>query len=164
MSIPSTFPSTNSIPPACFYDIRGIANWLNNNPTYKQYFVGYPNMFPTLLSNTNVNDYLGYPSYDVQKVPLQSNVTTMSQLQLMKYTDQLKLFRKVYAYNSNAYVNYVTNGTTPTYYRFQTYEDHNNFKSSVALVNKLYPFDAMIHGTNPTGSTLGWIIPFPLYN
>ena len=46
----------------------------------------------------------------------------MSQLQLMRYTDQLKLFRQVYAYNSNAYVNYVTNGTTPTDYRFQTYK------------------------------------------
>lgn len=162
MSIPSTFPSTNSIPPACFYDIRGIANWLNNNPTYKQYFVGYPNMFPTLLSNTLVNDYLGYPSYDIQKVPLQSNVTTMSQLQLMKYTDQLKLFRQVYAYNSNAYVNYVTNGTTPAYYRFQTYKEQSDYKASVALVNKLYNFPAMTTANPVTGSTLGWIIPFPL--
>jgi len=162
MSIPSTFPSTNSIPPTCFYDIRGIANWLNNNPTYKQYFINYPNVFPTLLSNTGAINYDGLSGYDVQKVPLASNITSMSQVQLMRYTDQLKLFRRVYAYNSNAYVNYVTNGATPTYYRFQTYKEHNEFKSSVALVNKLYPFQAMANGANVNGSTLGWIIPFPL--
>ena len=86
----------------------------------------------------------------------------MSQFQLMRYTEQLKLFREVYAYNSNAYVKYVTNGTTPVYYRFQTYKEHNEFKSSVALVNKLYPFQAMTSGANINGSTLGWIVPFPL--
>jgi hypothetical protein len=119
-------------------------------------------VFPTLLSNTNAINYDGFSGYDVQKVPLASNITTMSQVQLMRYTEQLKLFRQVYAYNSNAYVNYVTSGTTPAYYRFQTYKEHNEFKSSVALVNKLYPFQAMANGANANGSTLGWIIPFPL--
>jgi hypothetical protein len=86
----------------------------------------------------------------------------MSQIQLMKYTDQLKLFRQVYAYNSNAYVNYITNGATPAYYRFQTCKEHNEFKASVSMVNKLYPMQAMMSGANKNGSTLGWIIPFPL--
>ena len=162
MSIPSTFPSTNSIPPPHFYDIRGIANWLNNNPTYKQYFIRYPNVFPVLYSSRNLLEYIGYNDFNIEKVPLASNITNMSQYQLMRYTDQLKLFRQVYAYNSNAYVNYVTNGTTPAYYRFQSYKEHNEFKSSVALVNKLYPFQAMTSGTTLTGSTLGWIVPFPL--
>jgi hypothetical protein len=162
MSIPSTFPSTNSIPPPCFYDIRGLANWLNNNPTYKQYFINYPDVFTTLLSNTNTISYNGFSDYDVQKVPLASNVTNMSQVQLMRYTEQLKLFRQVYAYNSNAYVNYVTNGATPAYYRFQTYKERDEFKSSVSLVNKLYPFQAMMNGTNTNGVSLGWIVPFPL--
>jgi hypothetical protein len=162
MSIPSTFPSTNSIPPPCFYDIRGLANWLNNNPTYKQYFINYPNVFTTLLSNTGVIDYNGLSGYNIEKVPLASNITNMSQYQLMRYTDQLKLFRQVYAYNSNAYVNYVTNGTTPAYYRFQTCKEQNEFKASVAMVKKLYPFQAMTSGANTNGSTLGWVIPFPL--
>lgn len=162
MSFPSTFPSTNSIPPPCFYDIRGLANWLNNNPTYKQYFIRYPNVFPVFYSSRNLLEYIGYSDFNIENVPLASNITTMSQFQLMKYTDQLNLFRKVYAYNSNAYVNYITNGTTPAYYRFQTYKEHNEYKSSVALVNKLYPFDAMANGANINGSTLGWIIPFPL--
>jgi hypothetical protein len=162
MSIPSTFPSTNSIPPVCFYDIRGLANWLNNNPTYKQYFINYPNIFPTLLSNTGVIDYNGFSGYNIEKVPLASNITNMSQIQLMRYTDQLKLFRQVYAYNSNAYINYIKNGATPAYYRFQTYKDHTEFKSSLALVNKLYNFEAMANGKNVKGSTLGWVVPFPL--
>ncbi len=129
---------------------------------YKQYFIRYPNIFPVLYSSRNLLEYIGYNDFNVEKVPLASNITNMSQYQLMRYTDQLKLFRQVYAYNSNAYVNYVTNGTTPVYYRFQTYKEHNEFKSSVALVNKLYPFDAMASGANINGSTLGWIIPFPL--
>ena len=162
MSIPSTFPSTNSIPPPCFYDIRGLANWLNKNPTYKQYFTNYPNQFPTLYSNTNAIAYLGYTNYNVQNVPLPPNITHMSQTQMMRYTEQLNLFKQVYAYNSNAYVNYVTNGTTPVYYRFQSYKEQNNFKASVLLVNKLYPFNAMANGTNTAGSTLSWVIPFPL--
>ena len=164
MSIPSTFPSTSSIPPPCFYDIRGMANWLNQNPTYKQYFINYPDRFPMLYSTISTSiSYTGtYSNYNVQNVPLELNVKTMSQSQLMKYTDQLNLFRKVYAYNSNAYVNYVTSGTTPTYYRFQSYKDHNDFKSSVGLVNKLYPLQAMGSGVNVNGSTLGWVIPFPL--
>jgi len=115
-----------------------------------------------LLSNTGQINYNGYNNYNVENVPLQSNVTAMSQIQLMRYTEQLKLFRQVYAYNSNAYVNYVTNGTTPAYYRFQTYKEHNEFKASMGLVNKLYPFQAMTSGANVNGSTLGWVIPFPL--
>ena len=162
MSIPSTFPSTNSIPPPSFYDIRGLANWLNNNPTYKQYFIRYPDVFPVLYSNKDLLEYIGYNNFNIENVPLASNITTLSQYQLMKYTEQLNLFRQVYAYNSNAYVNYVTNGATPVYYRFQTYKEQNDFKSSVALVNKLYPFQAMANGANVNGSTLGWIIPFPL--
>ena len=161
MSFP-TFPSTNSIPPPTFYDIRGLANWLNINPTYKQYFINYPDTFPTLFSTNNLLAYQGYSAYSVQNVPLDLNIKTMSHLQMMKYTDQLRTFQRVYAYNSNAYVNYVTSGSTPAYYRFQNYSERNDFKSSVSLVNKLYPFRAMAYGANAVGSTLGWNVPFPL--
>ena len=30
MALPQ-FPSTNSIPPACFYTAQGLASWLNQN-------------------------------------------------------------------------------------------------------------------------------------
>jgi len=50
----------------------------------------------------------------------------------------------------------------PIYFRFQTYKEYTEYKSSVAMVNKMYPFDAMAMGTNENGSTLGWVIPFPL--
>jgi hypothetical protein len=50
----------------------------------------------------------------------------------------------------------------PTYFRFQSYKDYTEYKSSVAMVNKMYPFDAMAMGKNESGSTLGWVIPFPL--
>ena len=158
MSLP-VFPSTNSIPPASFYNIQGLSAWLNNNPTYKQYFIS---VFPTLYSNTNLIAYEGYTSYNIENVPLSPNVTTLSQLQRMKYTEQIELFQRVYTYNSNAYVAYVTNGTYPIYYRFQTYQEQMNYKSSIPLINKLYPFQAMANGANSVGSTLGWVVPFPL--
>jgi len=135
---------------------------LNQNPTYKQYFINYPQLYPTLLSTINQISYNGYTGYNVQNVPLDLAITTMSQNQSMKYTDQLNLFRQVYAYNSNAYMNSLTSGTSPVYYRFQSYEDQHKYKSALGLVNKLYPFQAMANGTNAAGSTLGWVIPFPL--
>jgi hypothetical protein len=153
------FPSTGSIPPACFYDRQGLANWLNQNPTYKNYFIQYPDVFPNLYPMTSTLSSVGYST---QNVPLASNVTTLTQNQAMKYNEQLELFRTVYVYNSNAYTNYVQTGTIPAYFRFQTYRDRNEFKASVSLVNKLYPFQAMAYGTNESGSTLGWIVPFPM--
>lgn len=155
----STFPSTNSIPPVCFYNMQGLAGWLNNNPTFKDYFVNYNNLFPTLLPMTSSLSSIGY---NIQKVPLAPVVTNLSQHQAQIYNDQLTLFRTVYAFNSNAYLNYVSSGKTPVYYRFQTYAELMNFKSSVPLINKMYPFDAMANGKNEVGSTLGWVVPFPL--
>lgn len=169
MSLP-VFPAKNSIPPATFYNIQGLAGWLNNNPTYKQYFTGYmagctgvhTNIFSDLYSDTNLIGYQGYSNYNVENVPLAPNVTTLSQIQFMKYTQQIDLFQRVYTYNSNAYVAYVTNGTYPIYYRFQTYQEQMNYKSSIPLINKLYPFQTMANGANSVGSTLGWVVPFPL--
>ena len=155
----STFPSTNSIPPVCFYNTQGLAGWLNNNPSFKNYFVDYSNLFPTLF---RMNSTLSTKGYNTEKVPLAPIVTNLSQHQARIYEDQMTLFRTVYAFNSNAYLNYVNNGTTPVYYRFQTYKEMNNFKSSIPLINKMYPFDAMAYGKNEAGSTLGWIVPFPL--
>jgi hypothetical protein len=37
-----------------------------------------------------------------------------------------------------------------------------NYKASVPVINKLYPFDAMAKGKDENLSTLGWVIPFPL--
>ena len=193
---PSTFPSTNSIPPPCFYNMQGLSNWLNNNPTYKQYFINYNGHFPNLFVMTSTLSSMGY---NIEKVPLSPLITNLSQFQAQQYTQQLNLFRKVYSYNSNAYMDYANNtstiygstvlastisGTTqpstlstlrgqqsqiprlsvvnPTYFRFQTYKEYNDYKSSVALVNKMYPFDAMARATNQNGATLGWVIPFPL--
>ena len=155
------FPSTNSIPPSYFYNIDGLTSWLNQNPTYKKYFVCYRDLFPTLYSSITV---IGYDStsYNVENVPLESRITSMSQYQLMKYTNQLRLFRQVYAYNSNAYLNALDTDTNPTYFRFQTYNERSEFRAAVQMVNKLYPFNAMLNGTTTAGSTLGWYIPFPL--
>jgi hypothetical protein len=146
------FPSTSSIPPACFYTMQGLASWLNQNPTYKQYFVGY---FPYLTATTSS---LSSAGYNPANVPLASDVTSLSSQQAYQYNQQLQLFYKVYRFNSNAYVtNYNNNGPGPIYYNFKSYAERNNYKSSVALVNKLYPFDAMANA-----STLNWKIPFPI--
>ena len=161
----STFPNTPSIPPASFYNIQGLANWLNQNPSYKQYFVGQYDISPFLLPMTST---LSTAGYDPANVPLAPFVTTLSQYQLMQYSNQITLFKKVYTYNSNAYVNYTVTGNPPIYYRFISYQEYTQFKSAVALVNKLYPFTGMANqylngdltqNEFPDGS---WVIPFPL--
>jgi hypothetical protein len=168
MSIPP-FPSTGSIPPPTFYTMTGLASWLNQNPTYKQYFINYPNYFPYLYSQSTISEwstiaggsassmYSIYANYNIQNVPLSPLVTTLSQEQSRIYRQQLALFQQVYSYNSNAYVQ-----GSPIYYRFSSTQELIQFRSAVSLVNKLYPFEAMANGKNEHGSTLGWIIPFPL--
>ena len=164
--IMSTFPSTPSIPPASFYNIQGLAGWLNQNPSAKQYFVNQSDVSPYLLPMTSTLSTVGY---NPANVPLAPFVTTLSQQQLMQYSNQIALFRKVYAYNSNAYVDYTITLKPPIYYRFISYQEYTQYKASVALVNKLYPFTAMANqysngvlddpGFFPDRS---WVIPFPL--
>ena len=156
----NVFPSPNSIPPPTFYTMQGLAKWLNQNQSYKSYFIGYTAVSPYLISTTSTLSSIGYLPENVSISP---TVKTLSQSQLLLYSQQLCLFQKVYAFNSTAYGNYATSGTPPAYFRFQTYKDYTNFKSAVAMVNKMYPFDAMANGTDPTtGATLGWVVPFPL--
>ena len=162
MSALSTFPSTNSIPPPCFYNMGGIATFLNQNPSYKEYFVGDTEISNDLLVPTST---LSTKGYNPINVPIPLAVTNLSQSQSRLYTEQLALFQTVYAYNSNAYVNFIAvpnNKQGPTYFRFQSYKDYMNYKSAVMLVNKLYPFQKMAYAQNQVGSTLGWIVPFPL--
>ena len=163
----STFPSTPSIPPASFYNIQGLAGWLNQNPTYKPYFVGQTDVSPYLLPMTTSLSTFSFGQYDPVNVPLAPFVTTLSQQQLLQYSNQISLFQKVYTYNSNAYVNYTQTGKPPIYYRFITYQEYTQYKASVALINKLYPFNAMANGNStisnvPTIPQLSWVVPFPL--
>ncbi len=150
------FPSTGAIPPACFYNSQGLAEWLNKNPEYKvpfaftgafQYLYP-PNLLPSTFSTIG---------YTAQKVPLCSNVTTLSQKQAQEYGRQLQLFQKVYAFNSNAYVNALANNTAPVYYNFATYKEKYEYNSAVQLVNKMYPFQAMAEAPG-----VNWQIPFPI--
>lgn len=155
MALPQ-FPSTNSIPPACFYTAQGLAGWLNQNPQYKENFAGtgaFPFLFPISISPSTFSS-IGYNPYNV---PLCSDVQQLSQGQGLKYYQQLQLFQKIYAYNSNAYVNYILSGTGPVYYNFFNYKEKNEYSSAVQLVNKLYPFKAMAEATN-----LNWQVPFPI--
>jgi hypothetical protein len=151
-----TFPNPCTIPPACFYNAQGLANWLNNNPTYKDAFSYtrtfrflFPPQFSAYFST------LGIPNYSTVNVPLCSNVQTLSQNQALKYNQQLKLFQTVYSTNSNAYINYLTTGQAPIYYTYSSFHEKYELNSAVALVNKLYPFNDM-------AEAVGWQVPFPL--
>lgn len=146
------FPSTNSIPPACFYNFQGLAGWLNMHPEYKQFFTGY---FPYLLPITSTLSSVGY---DPANVPLASDVQLLSFNQYQKYNQQLQIFWKVYEFNSNAYVNnYNNNGPGPIYYTFANNKEKQSYNSAVQLVNKLYSFQAMA-----AAPTLNWQVPFPI--
>ena len=155
MALPQ-FPSTSSIPPACFYTAQGLAAWLNQNPQYKENFSG-TGAFPFLVSTGTAPSTAAAIGYNPYNVPLFSYVQQLSQGQGLKYSQQLQLFQKVYAYNSNAYVNYILSGTVPVYYNFFSYKEKNEYSSAVQLVNKLYPFKAMAEATN-----LNWQVPFPI--
>jgi len=167
MSQFSTFPSTYSIPPASFYNMQGLIGWLNQNPTYKQYFINYPNITPGLspikstLNNSTMTSSSSMMQYNVQNAPLQPLVITMSYNQMQQYNEQLQLFRRVYEFNSNAYIRSLPVGG-PIYYSFSSYKELMSYKASVGIVNKLYPFKPMAYGKNEQGKALNWIVPFPL--
>ena len=62
-------------------------------------------------------------------------------------------------------MNYYNNGIAPIYYRFQTYQEYTQYKASVQLVNKIYPFNAMANAYNVSTYTtfyVQWVVPFPL--
>ena len=153
-----SFPAPGSIPPVTFYNMLGLANWLNLNPTYKNNYAStqtfpylYPQSYSTIFASTSSTFY----GYNPQNVPLSATVTNLSQYQALKYNTQLHLFQKVYAINSNAYINYISTGKGPLYYNFLTYNEKNDYNAAVQLINKLYPFRDMAIATN-------WIIPFPI--
>jgi hypothetical protein len=141
------WPSTTTNPPVCFFNQQGLAGWLNQNPSYKLLFL-------ELLPNGGIiTSSLSTIGFDATKVPLCSPVQTLSMGQAKKFNDQLSLFRKVYNYNSNAYFTSITEGTNPIYYNFITYNEYNEYKSSVALINKMYNFNIMKNV---------WSFPFPI--
>ena len=155
----TSFPGQNSIPPACFYNAQGLAGWLNLHPVYKVSF-SYINTFPNLKPPyySTLYSSIGLLGYEPEKVPLCSNVTTLSQYQAQQYKTQLNLFQKIYAYNSNAYIGYVSTGIGPFYYNFLTNKERSDYNAGVQLVNKLYYFDSMAKAPG-----LNWQVPFPIY-
>jgi len=174
-----TFPTTNCIIPAAFFNRGGLAGFLNGNVSWKHYFVNPPTQLPYFynVSTVNNNGYTpydpvyppnlyissNYAGYNVESVPVQLCLTNLSQYQSLQYQGQIDIFKKVYNYNSNAYVNYkYNNAGGPIYYSYKDYAELNNYKEGVRIINDLYDFDMMARGTNEFGSTLGWFVPFPL--
>lgn len=146
MSLPP-WPEMGSNPPASFFNIGGFATYLNQNPTLKSEIIDY--FIPITVTST-----LSSLGFDAAKVPLSSDVTTLSSDQALKYNQQIMLFDKVYTYNSNAYFTSIINNTTPIYYNFKTYQELTQYKSATALINKLYPFNIL---------TQLYTFPFPIY-
>jgi len=157
----TSFPGQYSIPPACFYNKQGLAEWLNMNPTYKEPFAftgAFPFLVPTTVFQCTLSSQGLSTNYNAQNVPLCSNVQTLSQYQAQQYNTQLNLFNRIYTINSNAYITYVSTGQGPIYYNFLTNQELNNYRASVQLVNKMYPFKAMAEAPG-----VNWQIPFPIY-
>jgi hypothetical protein len=171
--IPPQWPALNSIPPSTFYlqyGMNGLASFLNQNPEYKQFFVAQKRyLSPALYSQSTIQEVINmglvpssYSSFSTQNVPMDFIVTTLNQHEARLYQTQFNTFLKVYGHNSNAYINYISCGVTPTYYRFASSSDLMTYKAGLQLANKLYIFDGMKNGKNYLGSTLNWNIPFPL--
>jgi hypothetical protein len=159
------FPLDGSIPPASFYTIQGLPMYLNQNIQYKIYYSDIP-QFPYLSIYADELFPESSATYQEENVPLSPFLSNMNQSQLLTYQQQLQLFKKVYEYNSNAYITYLSNPGTargPIYYTFNTYKELNNYKAALKLANRLYPFDQMADAYNiQTGVPLNWIVPFPM--
>jgi hypothetical protein len=160
------FPRDSSIPPPCFYNMQGLSMYLNQNREYKIYYAdsGLYHYLSVFADNT-------YPQatgvYNLENVPLPPLLTNLSQGQAREYEAQLTLFRKVYEYNYNAYLTYNSQpaGSTagPRYYSFANYQELNNYKAGLQLVNRIYPFTIMGNAQDfLTGVPLRWIVPFPM--
>ncbi len=140
------WPEMGSNPPACFFNFGGFATYLNQNPILKAEIIDF-------FLTTPITSTLSSLGFDAAKVPLCPDVTTMSFNQAQDYNNQISLFTKVYTYNSNAYFTSQSTDTTPIYYNFKTYQELTQYKSSVGLINKLYPFNII--------SDI-WVFPFPI--
>jgi hypothetical protein len=161
------FPLDGSIPPVSFYTIQGLPTYLNQNVLYKIYYTDV-SQFPYLTQNAESIYPQTFGIYNTEKVPIGPVLSNMNQSQLLTYQQQLQIFRKVYEYNSNAYITYVSNPNPdtaqgPIYYTFQNYKEMTNYKAGLQLVNRLYPFDLMANAYDyGTGVPLRWIVPFPM--
>jgi hypothetical protein len=140
------WPERGSNPPASFFNFGGFATYLNQNSHLKGEIINF--FLPIIVTST-----LSSLGFNAEKVPLASDVTTLSFNQGQDYNNELALFRKVYTYNSNAYFTSEATDTTPIYYNFKTYQELTQYKSAIALVNKLYPLNII--------SDI-WTFPFPI--
>jgi hypothetical protein len=131
----STFFSLNGflfqvgdIPPPCFFTINGIYSQRFIQPmqsTFDRLYAQQQLLNPLLVDP--FNNRRGY-----------TFVQQMSISQQRQYSQQLTLFRQVYAFNLEAYRYAAITGTTPIYYRFETSSALILFRDAAALVNKLY--------------------------
>jgi len=122
--MPSPFPLAP--PPATFFSIYGLSGQLQQAP-YAQYVPALQSTLTGLGSNINVLDYIDTPTGNM-----------FSSYQLQTYEQQLGQYRYIYSYNQNAYNRAVANGTSPRYFKFVTYKDQSNYKTSIGLVDRLY--------------------------
>lgn len=122
MSSPFPLPS----PSASFFTINGLSGQLQQ-PTYSQYIPDIQSTLTALSTNINILDYIDNPTGNM-----------FSSYQLQTYNQQLGQYRYVYSYNQNAYSTATASGRSPRYFKFVTYKDQSNYKTSVGLVDRLY--------------------------
>jgi len=132
-------------PPPEFFDIHGIYN--------QRFMQPVKSTFDRLYAQQQLlNPLLPDPFNNLRQL---NPVQRMSISQRQKYTRQLELFRKVYAYNLVAYTGAAMNRSVPIYYRFALASELTLFRDAAALVNKLYSVSA------PYPLTSIFFLPFP---
>lgn len=113
-------------PPATFFTINGLSSQLQQAP-YAQYIPALQSTLIALSSNINILDYIDTPTG-----------TMFSSYQLQTYDQQLGQYRYIYSYNQNAYNRAIANSTYPRYFKFVTFKDQSNYRTSIGLVDRLY--------------------------
>jgi hypothetical protein len=92
-------------------------------------------LFHIYLNQQFITSTISSLNYDYSHVPLCGNVQTLNSNQGRLYNQQIQLFRKIYGYNSNAYVNYQCGVTSaPMYYTYkdQTETDTDEISTSIS--------------------------------
>jgi hypothetical protein len=117
-------------PPPCFFNLGGI---------YGQRFVApmvttFDRLYACIVATDPSNAVDPFNNRD-EKLWVQR----LSQSQFQQYETQLAVFRRVYAYNLNAYNCYTCGITSaPFFYRFQNQTELTQYNAGVALIQKLY--------------------------
>jgi len=125
-----------STPDPCFFNINGIYS-MRTIPPFSLTFDSLYNYIKSLPIYAAAEASGNYPP-DPYNNGTSSDVKHLSFQQYQQYTDQISLFKQVYAFNAQAYALSQKTQKSPIYYRFNSSSELSKYTTALGLINKLY--------------------------